>query len=148
MTASNDISSDLDSLRDAPDIHEALRIARETILAHHENEQQRHMTEALDRVAKRYFKKVLLHKSEPSLLALRVKVEMQDRIAKKARNKLVAAERTEKKEERLVNLGRKKNRVKRQLEKEKSSKKIARASRDSTEDWTEVNEDLDFGEFF
>lgn len=33
--ASNDVSSDLDSLRDAPDIHETLRIARETILANH-----------------------------------------------------------------------------------------------------------------
>lgn len=34
--ATNDVSSDLDSLRDAPDIHEALRIARETILANHQ----------------------------------------------------------------------------------------------------------------
>ncbi|KAL8763000.1 MAG: hypothetical protein Q9184_001087 [Pyrenodesmia sp. 2 TL-2023] len=35
MMATNDVSSDLDSLRDAPDIYEALRIAGETILANH-----------------------------------------------------------------------------------------------------------------
>ena len=79
---------------------------RDELTSVFDGEQQRHMTEALDRVAKRYSKKVLLHKSEPSLLGLRLKVEMQDRIAKKARNKLVAGERTEKKEKKLASLAR------------------------------------------
>ncbi|KAL8877033.1 MAG: hypothetical protein Q9192_008755, partial [Flavoplaca navasiana] len=67
---------------------------------------------------------------------------MADRIAKKERNKLIRLEQLAKKDKKLASLQRKKNRVKRQLEKEKSSKKAARASRDSTENWTEDNDDL------
>ncbi|KAL8878016.1 MAG: hypothetical protein Q9192_008542, partial [Flavoplaca navasiana] len=104
-----------------------LYLDRDELTAVFQGEQQDHMIEALDRVAKRYFNKVSLHKSEPSLLAQRLKVEMADRIAKKERNKLIRLEQLEKKDKKLASLQRKKNRVKRQLEKEKSSKKAARA---------------------
>ncbi|KAL8858780.1 MAG: hypothetical protein Q9178_004697 [Gyalolechia marmorata] len=100
-----------------------LCLDREEMTSVFNGEQLRQMTEALDRVAKRYFEK-----------------------QRRPINRLVAAERTEKKEKELASLARKKNRVRRQLEKEKSSKKAARASRDSTENWTEVNDDLGFGD--
>lgn len=111
-------------------------------------DEQRNMTEALNRAAKRYFTKVSPVTSEPSKVAVQLGLELAERQLKKGKNKLAAMEKKEKSEKRKAALGRKKVRVADRLVREKENKKAARASRASTDRWAEDDEDFGMGGLF
>ncbi|KAI4262397.1 MAG: hypothetical protein L6R42_002427 [Xanthoria sp. 1 TBL-2021] len=121
---------------------------RAEIPAIFQGDEQRNMTEALNRVAKRYFTKVSPVNSEPSKLAVQLRLELLKRQVKKGKNKLAAMEKKEKSEKRKATLGRKKVRVADRLEREKENKKAARVSRATTDRWTEDDEDFGMGGLF
>lgn len=121
---------------------------REEIPSVFGGDEQRNMTEALDRVARRYFTKLLPVNSEPSKLAVQLGVELAKRQLKKGENRLAAMEKKEKSEKRKATLDRKKIGVAERLEKEKENKKAARASRDSTDRWTDDGDDFGMGGLF
>ncbi|KAL8652452.1 MAG: hypothetical protein Q9226_004264, partial [Calogaya cf. arnoldii] len=113
-----------------------------------EEEEQRYINAALNRVAKKYFIEIFPLGSKPSILAMKMELELLDRESRKIKNRLAARKQVAKAARKKEGFERKKERVADRLEREKEDKKAARALRASTDSWTEDDEDFGVGGLF